>query len=1760
MFNRRFSTFFAATALGVAIAIPPNGHADDTDIYKAPVGANQEVIKPNVLMVLDTSDSMNVKVLNTGADPSDGATADDNSRLEEMRTAMVALLGSLDNVNVGLMRFNGHRDPVNPDNEPDLTYVGTGGPVLFPVKDLDLSVFAVRGEAGSTSLTVLSQVNGSTDDAEETLDSTVLLTDSNLNFATRADEEITNYILASSDDGMEKNNDTTVLACDGGCANFGDRLRFAREDFIGLRFDDVQIPKDAVIVQANLSFVSHNSKSGTSNVDAEIKGVRLDAVTDDIPTFTAPDDFFENLGAGSLTAALPWTNIDTWSANEAYTDNTTTPDLSAIVTDLVDESGWTEGKPIVFRVTDETPGNDGFAERRIAKSFDHPDHDPTDGDGDGQPDNPQTAQFFAVWQIPEEPQRVGLRFDNVRIPQGATIVSASIDFIAKDPTIAVHDDPTTLNISVDDVANSGTFTDTADGTAAPAESETIDERTWFGDVQFDAPTIPDPEPLSETDDFAFSSDDIKTLVQRVVDKPYSGDVDTGWCGGNAMSFRVTGTGRTVVHSFDSDPTKAPVLRVTFDQSGLTSGEGCIEKNVIFQTSVSRDDAEEDVATGAVALTTQLRIGNHPSKGPNTIGLRFSEVDVVPGTEIIEANIEFTSFNAQSGAVTIGIAGLTVDTAKFVASSANISDTAVRPRTTATVPWVFTAGAADDLVADEVFETPDVSTLVTEIIGGAWAAKDSMGFVITHTSGTARRVAKSYNTSALDSPLLRMTIREFLGGSAFTVRQRLIEIVNQQIFTLNRTPTIETLYEAARYWRGEGVHFADERCCSLLPPAEPANNKMRNARVSHPGTYTGGTLIRESGCTDANLAAIECISENISGSPVYESPFANQECQNNFMIFLSDGAPTQNAAEDLIEDNILLAQCATDNFKGQKGRCGKDLLEHLATVDQDSGRDGDQLVTSYTVGFNLDSGVGTNTVEFMEELVEAGGGTFTEATDAASLTAELQSIFADILDQSTSFASPALSVNAFNKLFTRDVVYFALFRPDTRVRWNGNIKKFRICSDPDEQECELGELLDQDEEVAIGDDSRILDTATSIWTATGVEDGAQIELGGAGDAVPLFDSEQRVLYTDAGIDAGPPTAVNLGDTAYRMEFENTQYQAADAFRDNACLSSDPAEIGGDCDELMLWMLGEFELNQDDTQRASPNDSSRWGVPDPLHSSPSVVTYGADGGDPDTGDPIDKLFVGTNEGAVHMINADSGIIEWSFIASEMLEVQEQLASNVDQADHIYGLDLTPSIRLNDENGDGIIDPSDGDFVHLYIGMRRGGSSLYALDVTPDGTNAIENNDLGLITPKFLWRIIGGVDEFVRLGQTWSRPIVTDIRFGSASEAKTVLLMGGGYDEGLDNGFGTAATNDEVNFGNAIYIIDPDEGVDADDRVIFWMTRDDDDDTDEKIDVVPDPDLKVPNMDFSFVSELATFDADGDGLTDRVYVGDLGGQLWRVDLGSTLDVDDRGGTIVGRLADLSIAAEDTADPTDLPDALADERRFMNPPDVVQVRDFEFTETGSERYDMVSIASGNRADPLNSDITNRIYAIRDFDIGGMADTSPDPDGDGLADDYPVTGGAAYDNDDLVDVTDNLIQDGTEAQAADVKAALKSGFGWYIDLEGTGEKGLSRPVVLAGKMFVTTFLPEANQDPCTAAEGEGQLYGLNILTGAAELDWDDIVDTLSKADRILVLGSGIPSGAVPVFQEAGITLLIGTGGGAASVDPNVVLPRTRTYWFQQDL
>ena len=142
-------------------------------------------------------------------------------------------------------------------------------------------------------------------------------------------------------------------------------------------------------------------------------------------------------------------------------------------------------------------------------------------------------------------------------------------------------------------------------------------------------------------------------------------------------------------------------------------------------------------------------------------------------------------------------------------------------------------------------------------------------------------------------------------------------------------------------------------------------------------------------------------------------------------------------------------------------------------------------------------------------------------------------------------------------------------------------------------------------------------------------------------------------------------------------------------------------------------------------------------------------------------------------------------------------------------------------------------------LVFGMRRGGDSYYAMDVTDPAH------------PELKWEINGSQADFANLGETWSRMSLISVnRNGTSTD---VLAFGGGYDAAtLD-----PETSPVASKGNAIYMVDRDGS-------LVWHV----DDTDDS------------DLIYAIPSDLSIIDTDQDGNADRIYVGDFGGQVWRVD----------------------------------------------------------------------------------------------------------------------------------------------------------------------------------------------------------------------------------------------------------------------------------------
>jgi hypothetical protein len=138
---------------------------------------------------------------------------------------------------------------------------------------------------------------------------------------------------------------------------------------------------------------------------------------------------------------------------------------------------------------------------------------------------------------------VGLRFNNINLPQRATITKAEIEFTASGTSAS---GAPTYNISVEDNTDPDAFS---------SSNNDITSRPRLGSPIPWAPT-------TWMDGMKYKTSDITTAVQALVSK-------AGWVQNNSMVFIISGsTDARKAHSFDGVPANAPKLIIEFDDYGL----------------------------------------------------------------------------------------------------------------------------------------------------------------------------------------------------------------------------------------------------------------------------------------------------------------------------------------------------------------------------------------------------------------------------------------------------------------------------------------------------------------------------------------------------------------------------------------------------------------------------------------------------------------------------------------------------------------------------------------------------------------------------------------------------------------------------------------------------------------------------------------------------------------------------------------------------------------------------------------------------------------------------------------------------------------------------------------------------------------------------------------------------------------------------------------------------------------------------------------
>jgi VCBS repeat-containing protein len=239
-------------------------------------------------------------------------------------------------------------------------------------------------------------------------------------------------------------------------------------------------------------------------------------------------------------------------------------------------------------------------------------------------------------------QVVGMRFNGIDIPLGATIVRAYIQFQVDE----TDTEATSLNIQGEAVDNAQTFASGSGNISSRARTSA--SVSWS------------PPPWNTVGEAGFDQQtpDISSVIQEIVTQP-------GWASGNSLVVIITGSGHRTAESYNGDQTGAPLLHVEYKASGNHLPGVAITSPANGSTFISGDsiafngtasDFEDGDLTASLVWESDLdgTIGN---------GGSFSKSDLSVGDHTITAMV--TDSEGTTAYDTVMISVLAPGTAVFV---------------------------------------------------------------------------------------------------------------------------------------------------------------------------------------------------------------------------------------------------------------------------------------------------------------------------------------------------------------------------------------------------------------------------------------------------------------------------------------------------------------------------------------------------------------------------------------------------------------------------------------------------------------------------------------------------------------------------------------------------------------------------------------------------------------------------------------------------------------------------------------------------------------------------------------------------------------------------------------------------------------------------------------------------------------------------------------------------------------------------------------
>ena len=890
---------------------------------------------------------------------------------------------------------------------------------------------------------------------------------------------------------------------------------------------------------------------------------------------------------------------------------------------------------------------------------------------------------------------------------------------------------------------------------------------------------------------------------------------------------------------------------------------------------------------------------------------------------------------------------------------------------------------------------------------------------------------------------------------------------------------------------------------------PLRNTLNNAGVYFtegldPSVNFFGTLPDHSG------------PETINNSPILSNDNGGS-CQQNFSILFSDGEWNGGFSASYIGNNDgdgVLSDGSPSIFDG--GNFGDDHSNTLADIamhylenDLAAGlsdsvnvtdiRQNDVLIkhqhmTTYTVAFGVKgtfsddvddtttTGVtgGANDpssaaftgwpapvdratrIDDLRHAAWNGRGGFLDAETPETLIEALGDAVDDIEARTATATSVSFNSGSIND---ETLVFLSRFATDD---WSGDVLAYRFDEDGIIDTNSDGDITDAD--AVWSADDKLSDSLSNSGTA-----GRNIVTYSGVEGVPFaFPENYSALLTDADNGDGTISDEMIIDLLDAAPFEFNTLDTAEQAENQAYGVQIVDFLKGDTtNEVDDEGVGLFRSRGGNTLGAFIYSSPQY-VAAPNESYPNLIEDVDNMYDDFRTDNIDRaplIFLGGNAGMLHAFDASDdpstgGKEVFAYVPGMLTNNLHSLAVTSTGYSHRSYVDSSPTIAdvFVKKNNTG----NEQWRTYLVGGLRTGGQGVYVLDVSDPDVLKVADNSVANAS-----RVV--VDEFTdeRMGYSFSRPQIAKLNNG-----RWAAIFGNGY-------------NNEGDGKAHLFILYLDNGehkrIEASESAITYLVNDSCFDTASNCNGLSSPSLA---------------DLNGDAIVDRVYAGDLHGNLWVFDLSGADDtawnVAFTNSTVVEPL--FTACETRTCD--------VDNRQPITTKPVVRFHPSR-NASSTDPNIMVYFGTGQlmaTGDNLNTDLQS-FYGIWDAGVNKK---------DGASESLTK-----------INLEQQAFTSDLDITSEEVNFNISDEFGWYVDLTIAGNdlfngaRSVNTPIVLGNVVFFLISIPD---EAACSISGNSYLAALDLMDGSR------LGFNVFDSD-----GDGIPDNSNPLTAQDGNVVGIGS-------------------------